>query len=67
MYVLAKTKDDTNLYLYKTFWDGFIFSQYPNVFFDTEEQATNFLHHNSSMFDHNDAKVTKWKGDKDGN
>ena len=37
-------------YLYKTYRGDFIFSNSTNMFFDTEEQATNWLHYNSFRF-----------------
>ena len=37
-------------YLYKTYRGDFIFSNSTNMLFDTEEQATNWLHYNSFRF-----------------
>ena len=48
-------------YLYKTYRGDFIFSNSTNMLFDTEEQATNWLHYNSIFFDSKDMNVTEYK------
>ena len=44
-------------YLYKTYRGDYIFTDVTNVLFDTEEQATNWLHFNSDRFDSEGAHV----------
>ena len=44
-------------YLYKTYRGDFIFSNSTNMLFDTEEQATNWLHYNSFRFKNEDVTV----------
>lgn len=44
-------------YLYKTYRGDYIFADVTNVLFDTEEQATNWLHFNSDKFDSEGAHV----------
>lgn len=56
MYVLRKGFN----FLYKTHRGDYIFASEPNMFFHTEEQATNFLHYNSTSFDVNGVSVFYW-------
>jgi len=53
MYTIVKE----GKYLYKTHRGDYIFSDVTNVLFDTEEQATNWLHFNSDRFDSEGAQV----------
>ena len=57
MYVLKKD----NQYLYKTSKGEYIFSNVTNMFFATEEHATNWLHFNAYRFDSKDVIIERYK------
>lgn len=57
MYTLI---NDDGKYLYKTYNEIFIFSDITNMFFDTEEQATNWLYYNSFRFKNENVTVVNY-------
>lgn len=48
--ILAKKNNNNISFLYKRYNNEYIFSAVPNVYFNTEEQAINFVNHNLYMF-----------------
>lgn len=54
-YIVAKINNNDKLkvsYLYKRYNDSYVFSSKPNIYFDSEEQAINFINYNSYRFKH---------------
>lgn len=52
-YIVAKINNNDKLkvsYLYKRYNDSYVFSSKPNIYFDSEEQAINFINYNSYRF-----------------
>jgi len=61
VYVLSRINNDKKEYLYRTYNNKYLFQNTPNVFFNTEEGANNFIQYNSHLFDDNNVEVTLWE------